>query len=114
MQISVRFSRVLSPLLLTAGILASATPAHAQTIRIIDDFVGPRSSEQFFLEGIERLEQEIDELLDGAAPEADTEADILIIDPAVEEQRQRLEQEGMSQDDWSFANTATSLSCIPD
>ena len=114
MQISVRFSRVLSPLLLTAGILASATPAHAQTLRIIDDFVGPRSSEQFFLEGIERLEQEIDELQDGTDIASDPEAGILIIAPSIEEQRQRIEQQSMSQDAWSSANTVPLLSCIPD
>ena len=103
MNIPVRFSHVLSPLLLTVGILASATPAHAQTIRIIDDFVGPRSSEQFFLEGLEHLEQEIDELQD----DADIKTDILIIDPSIEEQRQRIEQQGMSQDEEPSDNTTT-------
>ena len=55
-------------------------------------------------------EQEIDELQDGA----DTETDILIIDPSIEEQRQRIEQQSMSQDDGVSANTVRLLSCIPD
>ncbi|MEM9217271.1 MAG: hypothetical protein AAGD25_23395 [Cyanobacteria bacterium P01_F01_bin.150] len=101
MNLSVRFSQVL-PILLTTGILAISTPAQAQTINGI---FGTRSSEQFFLEGIERLEQEIDELQN----DSDPETDILTIDPSIEEQRQSIEQQGMSQEDWFPANATTGL-----
>ena len=106
MNISVRFSQVLSTLLLATSIF-SATPAQAQDINGI---FGTRSSEQFFLEGLERLEREIDELQEGS----DTEAEILIIDPSIEEQRQRIEQQSIAQDDGVSADTATLLSCTPD
>ena len=107
MNISIRFSQVLSTLLFATGLLAISTPAQAQNINGI---FGTRSSEQFFLDGIERLEQEIDRLQD----DSDPETDILIIDLSIEEQRQRMEQQTISQGDWFPAGPATSLSCIPD
>ena len=102
MNLSVRYSQVLPTLLLTIGLLVSATPAQAQNINGI---FGTRSSEQFFLEGIERLEREIDDLQDGS----NLETDPLRIDPSIEEHRQRIEQQNMPQDDRSSADTATFL-----
>lgn len=89
MKPSARFAPVLTTLLLATSIVARTTPAQAQNINGI---FGIRSSEQFFLEGIERLEQEIDDLQDSS----DAETDILRIDASVEEQLQILEEEGLS------------------
>ena len=77
----------LSTFLIGIGMIAFPTYAYAQNINGI---FGIRSSEQFFQDGIERFERHIEVLQDGFEDET-----ALTLDESIEEQRQRIEEEGL-------------------
>ncbi|MEM9007330.1 MAG: hypothetical protein AAGE59_27875 [Cyanobacteria bacterium P01_F01_bin.86] len=57
---------------------------------VVDALVSPTSSERFFEEGRQQLEQEIQRLQQGSNAQT---VDILKIDPAISQQQQNLQQD---------------------